>query len=187
MPDGTIWRVAEMRSNRWNNELSLRPVTRRRAEHDQGQYLQIRWMTKRVRTYCLAHRLVWLHFHGKIPPGAQINHKNGKKQDNHPANLELVTPSENLRHAHRLELINQQGQRNPNAKLTNSQVETIRQMYAVGGVTQKQLAEQFTVTFQTISKIVTGSRRMRQAGKTADYRERRIHPVTRDKSGKFLG
>ncbi len=43
--DGKIWKVAELRGNRWNKRMTLRKVRRRRAEHDQGQYLQVRRMT----------------------------------------------------------------------------------------------------------------------------------------------
>lgn len=52
----------------------------------------------------MAHRLIWESVHGPIPDGLEINHKNGVKDDNRIANLELVTKSENLRHAYRLGL-----------------------------------------------------------------------------------
>lgn len=48
------------------------------------------------------HRLIWEHVHGPIPPGMQINHINGVKDDNRIANLELVTPSENSLHSYRI-------------------------------------------------------------------------------------
>lgn len=187
-PDGTIWKVAEMRGNRWNNIPTLLRIMRRRAEHDQGQYFQVRRMTNGKRIYCLAHRLVWLHFKGPIPAGAQINHKNGKKKDNHPDNLEIVTASENLIHAHQTGLVNQYGERNPAAKLTDGQIEAIRRIYAAGGVTLANLADQFMMSSQGISRIVRGERRVRQLGKTADYTSRRQRPTqTRSAKGQFLG
>lgn len=45
------------------------------------------------------HRLVWEAFNGEIPKNLEINHKNGIKHDNRLENLELVTKSENIRHA----------------------------------------------------------------------------------------
>ena len=46
------------------------------------------------------HRFVYEIFNGPIPVGMQINHIDSNKQNNCINNLELVTPSENLKHAH---------------------------------------------------------------------------------------
>lgn len=59
-----------------------------------------------------AHRLIWEVVHGPIPDGMQINHINGIKTDNRIANLELVTPSENLTHAYRVGLARADGVHN---------------------------------------------------------------------------
>ena len=48
----------------------------------------------------MAHRMIWESVHGPIPDGMQINHKNGIKHDNRICNLEVVTPSENTKHAY---------------------------------------------------------------------------------------
>jgi len=48
------------------------------------------------------HRLVMLAFVGPKPDGLQINHLNGRKDDNHVSNLEYCTLSENLLHRHRV-------------------------------------------------------------------------------------
>ena len=50
----------------------------------------------------LIHRLVVEAFIGPIPKGRQVNHKNGRKDDNRVENLERVTPLENVRHAHEI-------------------------------------------------------------------------------------
>ena len=44
----------------------------------------------------LAHRLAWLHVHG-VWPANDIDHINGKRDDNRIANLRDVTRSDNLR------------------------------------------------------------------------------------------
>ena len=46
------------------------------------------------------HRLVYEIFNGPIPNKMEINHKDSNKQNNCINNLELVTPSENAKHAH---------------------------------------------------------------------------------------
>lgn len=96
---GCIWRLAARRWNRWAGETKLIPCRLRRAENDTGQYLQVRTMFNRKRHHALAHRLVWIHFFGRIPAGMTINHRNGNKKDNRPENLEVASYSEQILHA----------------------------------------------------------------------------------------
>ncbi|MFA5375859.1 MAG: HNH endonuclease [Dehalococcoidia bacterium] len=175
--DGTIWKVAELRGNRWNKRLTLKKIPRHRAEHDSGQYLQVRWMTEAKRVHCLAHRLVWLHYNGNIPEGMTVNHINGMKQDNRPENLEILTLSENITHAVRIlkkgRTANQWGQTNHASKLTDAQVEAARAIYKSGTKSLKDLSEMYGVTYQTLSKIMRGESRQMQGGPTGDYTQRR--------------
>ena len=152
---GCVWRAA-------------RDGTRHRAENKTGRgYLQVRVMIGGKRYHALAHRLVWQRFMGNIPRGMTINHKNGLKDDNRPGNLELVTPSENTKHAHRTGLRDQHGSKNPAAKLTDNEVAQIRNAYAASGITMAALGDRFGISFQTISKIVHGKRRRKQGGPIA--------------------
>lgn len=159
----------------------------RRAEHRAGEYLQVRVSINGRRCYTTAHRLVWHALKSSIPSGMFINHKNGIKDDNRPENLELATPSQNIRHAHASGLIDQRGQKNPASKLTDRQVSQIRLAYADGSYTQAHLAEKFGVSFQAISKIVRGDRRKLQGGPTADYASRRKWHALRDPKGRIAG
>lgn len=95
------------------------------AGHIYGERSQGRPIGRPVRGYLAinsrgkhvgsAHRMIWESVHGPIPEGLQINHINGVKADNRIANLELVTPSENAKHAYRLGLSRADGEYNGRA------------------------------------------------------------------------
>jgi predicted XRE-type DNA-binding protein len=54
------------------------------------------------------------------------------------------------------------GEAHHNVKLSKSLVRAIRQEYADGPLTQRLLAEKYSVTQPTISKIITGKRRTKE-------------------------
>lgn len=73
-----------------------------------------------------AHRLIYEAVHGSIPAGHYVDHVNGKRADNRIANLETVTPAENVARAlERGSLAF--GEAVSNSKLTAAQVRQIRQ------------------------------------------------------------
>jgi hypothetical protein len=131
-------------------------------------YLLVRAMISGKRVVGLAHRLVWQNLHGDIPDGKTVNHQNGIKDDNRPENIELRTTAENMEHAHRSGLIDQRGEKNPAAKLSDREVVQIRLAYDQGSYTMEQLSERFGVRVQQISRIVRGQRRASELGPTAD-------------------
>lgn len=149
----------------------------KRAEGKPRPYLQVKVMIKGKRYYTCAHRLVWRATFGAIPTGLCVNHKNGKKDDNRPSNLELLTYSGNTKHAYRTGLREEYGEKNPAAKVPDSRIAVIRNMYAGGGYTMKQIGDLFGVSHQHVSKIVRGQRRPKQGGPTGDYDHRERHAV----------
>lgn len=66
---------------------------------DPKQYSIIGFSENGGTKHISAHRLIWIVFVGPIG-SLVINHKNGIKNDNRLDNLELVTESENSRHAY---------------------------------------------------------------------------------------
>lgn len=149
-------------------------------------YLQITVQRNGVRYYTLAHRLVWRALVGPIPEGMAINHKNGVKYDNRMENLEVVTYSENMKHAHRTGLLDEHGERNPSAKLSDLEVEQIRDLYATGNYTMEQLGRLFGVRFQQISRIVRGQRRSKQGGVIIDVDCRHVASARDPENGRFI-
>lgn len=106
-----------------------------------------------IRLSYLIHRLVYITHVGDIPDKMQINHKNGDKLDNSLNNLELVTPSENLKHAYRvLERNRAFGLSCHLAKLSIDQVEMIKTLLRAG-YSQRKIAESFQVSQPNINRI----------------------------------
>lgn len=147
--EGRIWRTA---IKNW-----IKPfikITEREMKHvNKFGYIQISF-DKNGKTYlCSAHRLVWIYFNGEIPDNKQINHKNGIKHDNRLENLELVTPSQNDKHAFKIGLKCHKGEKHPQSKLTENDVRLIIFRYLTGE-TQRKIAKDFNISNQHVSSIV---------------------------------
>jgi hypothetical protein len=101
----------------------------------------------------LVHRLVLLSFIGPCPDGKSVRHLDGDPGNNNLHNLCYGTQAENEadKVAHGRD---PKGERHGHAKLTDELVRQIRAAYAAGGVTQKQLAEQYNMTQSKISYVV---------------------------------
>jgi hypothetical protein len=98
------------------------------------------------------HRLVAESFTQNTLNKLQINHINGIKTDNRLENLEWVTQSENIKHAHNIGLIKMPKHENHyKSKLSQYQIEEIRS----GKHKQIDLAKRYGVHKTTISKIAT--------------------------------
>ncbi len=99
------------------------------------------------------HQLVGTSFVSGYKTGLQINHKNGIKTDNGISNLEWVTGSQNIAHAHKIGLLNLRGENHPGgSKLTEKDVLVIIDQPRMKG-SGLRLAKQFGVSRSTISAI----------------------------------
>lgn len=103
---------------------------------------------------CLVHRLVAMVFIENINNLPEVNHKDNDKSNNNADNLEWMTSKDNHTHA----IINgfrfQNGQDSVNSKLSNKEVEAIRDMWINGKFSQQELANSFNVGQTTIGRIV---------------------------------
>lgn len=101
------------------------------------------------------HVLVAEAFHGERPEGStDVNHKDGKKNNNRDSNLEFCTPSENARHAVSLGLW-YRGAKNGAAKLSEQDIQQIFHLLTEGKPV-RSIATLFGVVPRTIRLIEQG-------------------------------
>lgn len=91
--DGSVW------SNDYNHSGLRREM---RQYPDKDGYLYIFFVVSGKRIKKMTHRLVAEHFLTQPTKEHQVNHKNGKRQDNRVENLEWVTSQENCLHGWRV-------------------------------------------------------------------------------------
>lgn len=99
----------------------------------------------------MAHILVYEAFISPVDPSLETNHKNGIRSDNRPENLELVSGSQNVRHA--FDVLGKKPSAH-RAKLTWEQAQEIRRIYAEGNSSYSKLAKQFCIDQSCIGDIV---------------------------------
>lgn len=110
-----------------------------------------------------AHRVSWELAHGPIPDGLFVCHHCDNPPCVNPAHLFVGTPRDNFtdmvikgRERFHLREHPALGETNQNAKLTTEQVVAMRDEYAAGGVTQKQLAARYGISPALASFVVAG-------------------------------
>ena len=147
--DGDIWRVTRPQKASFNTKLPYRL-----ARHiGQNGYIEVVLCAQgRAKTF-RAHRLVLSAFVGPPPTKAhEVAHWNGDKTDNRIENLRWVTRKENMedcrRHGRLL-----CGEMNPNAKLSEKDVQFIRSNVKERGDTVR-IARELGVSHTRVSAIV---------------------------------
>lgn len=114
--------------------------------------------THKGRKTCLVARLVYAAFHGPIPPGMTVNHKDGIKTHNHIDNLELMTNLENVHHAKYVlgHKSGTQGDRHGRRKLREADIPIVRAMLAEG-MPRQDIADHFGLqSIRSIADIERG-------------------------------
>lgn len=152
--EGAIWRHKEFHPRNG----TMIEVAPRRAEHEAFHgYLCVHVAVDGNVRKVMAHRVVWLAFHGEIDDDLEVNHLDGIKKHNAPDNLELVTHSDNMKHAAANGWVQMfSGEDHPNAVLTIQKVRRIREILASGVLASAEIARMFGVASSTIQKIKDG-------------------------------
>lgn len=119
-------------------------------------YLFVGLYRNRSQRLFTIHRLVLGAFIGPPPAKHECNHIDGVKSNNTVENLEWCTSSQNKIHAHANGLRSSRGIKNGRSILTDEKVVSIREEYAAGGVTQRELAKAHSVTQVAIGHVVLG-------------------------------
>lgn len=152
--DGRIWSCA----NRLHDGLWLKPSLKK------GYPFVCLARDGRIQQV-LVHRLVAAAFVPNPTNLPQVNHRNGRKDDNYASNLEWCTPHQNTLHAHRTGLapvtepmraarsINSRAARMANRKLTFEQAEAVR-VDRNGGATYEALQTKYGVSPASLRDIV---------------------------------
>ena len=106
---------------------------------DPGGYLRTMFCIDLKNTTVKVHRIVaeaWVK--GKTKKRNEVNHKDGIKQNNEADNLEWVTHAENCQHSYDMGLQKpRRGSTNNLAKLTESDIPKIRQLFKDGWSSRK--------------------------------------------------
>jgi HNH endonuclease len=103
----------------------------------------------------LSHRLSWEFTNGAIPDCLDVLHECDNRKCVNPKHLFLGTHQDNMKDRDRKgRTARQKGEKRGQHKLTVEQVEEIRQRYASGGISQRQLAREYGIVQQHVSGIV---------------------------------
>ena len=156
---GRIWRHARLQgggvsSLTWKKE----PTRAEKSAHGKGSYPRVMFTHDGLRYSVDAHRVSWLVANRRwIPQGMEINHIDGDRTNQSPANLELVTRSQNAAHAIRVigrKERQQQGEANSSAQLNSEQVLEMRRLWQSKAMTQREIGDRFGVKQTTVNNVV---------------------------------
>jgi len=149
-----IGRVKRIKQDFFNRELKILKQSKYRSG-----YLKIQLWKNGKCKWKLIHRLVLENFNPvENMNKLECNHKNGIKSDNRLENLEWITHSGNMKHAFKIGLVSQIGEKNSCSKLIGPDVILIKMSFQEFGdkITLEELGKVFGVSPQTICDIKKG-------------------------------
>ena len=105
------------------------------------------------------HRLVAEHHIKRVEGKNEVNHKSGDKTDNSVYNLEWVTNTENMKHAHQNGFIKySNGEKHMWSKLKEHEVFEILDFVKNTNMLQREIAALYGVSHSVVSRIKSGAR-----------------------------
>ena len=102
------------------------------------------------------HRLVALAFVENPENKSQVNHIDGRKENNHYTNLEWVTPLENTTHAIEKGLHNNKGSSNGSSRFSPEDIKDMK--YNPNNLSLKELSDKYNTPKRYICAIRRGER-----------------------------
>ena len=100
----------------------------------------------------LIHRLVAENFIHEIPEKMTVNHIDGNKLNNHISNLEIISFTENVRHAVQTGLM-ASGENNYNSKYTNEQIHEVCRLISLGSYSLTEVSNLTGVGYNRVVQI----------------------------------
>lgn len=143
------WFYGRKRKNHREPTGNLLPVTARAG------YKRVTLCNGETHRNFSVHLLVTTAFIGPRPRGFQVDHVNYDTGDNRLSNLRYVTGVDNVLRSHRDGRHDMRGEKGPGAKLTNSDVQSIREALSLG-LSARAVAGKFGISSSNVSSIRLG-------------------------------
>jgi hypothetical protein len=151
---GEIVSFARCSLSRLNAQPNIRQKTLRVKPDRQG-YLQVSVVdycgqAKTLKVHQLT-AMAWLGYDSST--GKQVNHIDGDKSNNKVENLELVSPSENVKHAYKNNLmVGLKGESNPSSRITEAQAKAAWDLF-MNGLKPKQASVRLGIPHSICKRI----------------------------------
>lgn len=144
--NGRLYRIINKSTHKINTKMD-KPIDQKMP----NGYMSVNIKINKLYHNITMHRLMWIIHNGKIPEGKEINHKDGNKANNRIENLELVTSSENKKHAYDNNL-RAKNWEHSNAHLTREDYVFIEKML-MSGKSIRSISRLLNHNWKTIKRI----------------------------------
>lgn len=125
------------------------------ANRSKNPYLKVNLTKDKQAKTFKVHRLVAETFLPNPENKPEVNHKDGDKLNNFLSNLEWNTKKENRDHATKNNLVAiSRGIKNGNAKLSNYDIQQIKELHKTKQYTHLELSKKFGVSRSLITQII---------------------------------